>query len=281
MKLFGAHVSAAGGVQNAPENAYKIGAKAFALFTKNQRQWVAKPLTDTEIHEFKSNMSKYGFSSVSVLAHDSYLINLGNPDSDALQKSRTAFIDELNRCNQLGLDKLNFHPGSHLNKISEIECVKLIADSINIALSNTENVIAVIENTAGQGTNMGYKFEHIRDIIELVEDKSRIGFCIDTCHTYSAGYDLSTHDACHETFKLIDDIIGLKYLRGMHLNDDLKDLGSRVDRHAPLGKGTIGMAVFEFIAKDSRFDNMPLVLETPESDIWSQEIAELYRLVSL
>jgi len=281
MKLFGAHVSAAGGVQNAPLNAFNLGAKAFALFTKNQRQWVAKPLTDTEIHEFKANMSKYGFAPNSVLAHDSYLINLGNPDADALSKSRTAFIDELNRCNQLGLDKLNFHPGSHLNKISEIQCVKIIADSINIALSQTQNVIAVIENTAGQGSNMGYKFEHIRDIIDLVEDKSRIGFCVDTCHTFSAGYDLSTHDACHETFQKMDEIIGLGYLRGMHLNDDLKVLGSRVDRHAPLGQGTIGMAVFEFIAKDSRFDNMPLILETPEPNIWAQEIAELYRLASL
>lgn len=281
MKLFGAHVSAAGGVQNAPLNAYNIGAKAFALFTKNQRQWVAKPLTDTDILEFKSNLAKYGFTPNSVLAHDSYLINLGNPEQEALDKSRAAFIDELNRCNLLGLDKLNFHPGSHLNKISEIKCVEIIAESINIALNQTQNVVAVIENTAGQGSNIGYKFEHIRDIIDLIEDKSRVGFCIDTCHTFSAGYDLSTHDACHETFQKMDEIIGLKYLRGMHLNDDLKMLGSRVDRHAPLGKGTMGMAVFEFVAKDPRFDDMPLILETPESEIWPQEIAELYRLASL
>ena len=278
MKFFGAHVSAAGGVQNAPLNAFNIGAKAFALFTKSQRQWIAKPLTETEIHQFKTNLEKYNFNPSNVLAHDSYLINLGHHDTEALAKSRNAFIDELYRCDLLGLDKLNFHPGSHLKEITENQCIKIIAESINIALAETQNVIAVIENTAGQGSNIGYRFEHIRDIIDLVEDKTRVGYCIDTCHTFSAGYDLSTTAACQQTFLEMDNVIGLDYLRGMHLNDDLKAFESRVDRHAPLGKGTIGMAAFEFIAQDPRFDNMPLILETPEVELWPQEIAQLYAL---
>lgn len=276
MKFFGAHVSAAGGVNNAPANAYNIGAKAFALFTKNQRQWSAPPLDEKTIAAFHAAMAKYSFSPSQVLPHDSYLINLGHPQEEGLDKSRTAFTDEMNRCSLLGLNRLNFHPGSHLSIITESECITRVAESINIALSQTQGVTAVIENTAGQGSNIGYRFEHLRDIIALVEDKSRIGVCIDTCHAYSAGYDLSSTDACGETFEHFDNVIGFKYLMGMHLNDDLKARGSRVDRHSNLGKGTLGMAVFEYIARDSRFDDMPLILETPDETLWREEIEMLY-----
>lgn len=278
MKYFGAHVSAAGGIENAPHNAKKIGAKAFALFTKNQRQWAAPQLTTTQIDVFRNAMQECGFTAAQVLPHDSYLINLGHPEQEALQKSRTAFLEEMKRCELLSLDRLNFHPGSHLNTISEEESLSRIAESINMALEATSGVCAVIENTAGQGTNLGHRFEHLAYIIDRVEDKSRVGICIDTCHAYSAGYDLSTEEACRATFQELDTIVGLKYLKGMHLNDDLKARGSRVDRHASLGKGTLGMPVFEYIARDSRFDNIPLILETPDPEIWPQEIALLYSL---
>lgn len=278
MKYFGAHVSAAGGIENAPHNAKQIGAKAFALFTKNQRQWAAPPLTAAQIDSFRDSMQQCGFSACQVLPHNSYLINLGHPEQEGLEKSRNAFLDEMLRCQLLGLDRLNFHPGSHLNSISEEESLLRIAQSINLALEATTGVCAVIENTAGQGSNLGYKFEHLAYIIDRVEDKSRVGICIDTCHAYSAGYDLSSEDGCRATFQELDRTVGFKYLKGMHLNDDLKARGSRVDRHAPLGKGTLGMPVFEFIARDERFDNIPLILETPETELWPQEIALLYSL---
>lgn len=280
MKYFGAHVSVSGGVENAPLNAASIGAKAFALFTKNQRQWVSSPLTVKSIDEFKANCDAHGFKPYQILPHDSYLINLGNPDADALQKSRMAFLDELQRCELLGLDRLNFHPGSSLGKISDDECLRLISESINMALDRTKGVTAVIENTAGQGSNLGYKFEHLAQIIELVEDKSRVGVCIDTCHTYSAGYDISTTAGCDLVFSEFDSIVGMKYLRGIHLNDSMKALGSRVDRHESIGKGTLGGAIFEYVARDSRFDNMPICLETPNEDLWSEEINFLYKLAN-
>ena len=276
MKYFGAHVSAAGGVENAPVNAENIGAGAFALFTKNQRQWSAAPLTKQSIESFRKNCSDLGFEPRHILPHDSYLINLGHPDDDALEKSRTAFLDEMHRCELLGLDRLNFHPGSHLNKISPEECMDRIAQSINIALKSTKGVTAVIENTAGQGSNMGFKFEHLKYIIDRVDDKDRVGYCIDTCHTYSAGYDLKTDQGCDSTFAELDRIVGLGYLRGMHLNDDKKEQGSHVDRHASLGEGTLGLTVFKYIARDSRFDDLPLILETPNTDRWLEEIKMLY-----
>ncbi|MEG1648261.1 MAG: deoxyribonuclease IV [Rikenellaceae bacterium] len=280
MKFFGAHVSASGGVENAPLNAANIGARAFALFTKNQRQWVSSPLTQKSIDEFKANCEKFDFKPSQILPHDSYLINLGNPDGDALEKSRMAFLDEMMRCEILGLDRLNFHPGSSLGKISDDECLRLISESINIALDKTKGVTAVIENTAGQGSNLGYKFEHIAQIIELVEDKSRVGVCIDTCHTYSAGYDISTTNGCDHVFAEFDTIVGMKYLRGIHLNDSMKALGSRVDRHENIGKGTLGGAIFAYVARDSRFDNMPICLETPNEELWQEEIKFLYTLAN-
>ncbi len=277
-KFVGAHVSAAGGVENAPLNAHQLGASAFALFTKNQRQWVAKPLTKKSIALFKERCDKYGFSPAQILPHDSYLINLGHPEAEALEKSRAAFIDELERCMQLGLDRLNFHPGSHLRAISEEECIAKIAESINIALDRTEGVIAVIENTAGQGSNLGWRFEQIAAMIEQVEDKSRVGVCLDTCHTFAAGYDLRTLEACEQTFTEFDRIVGFGYLKGMHLNDAKVPLGSRKDRHHSLGAGEIGWDCFSYIMKDPRFDGIPMVLETIDDTIWAEEIQSLYRL---
>ena len=275
MKYFGAHVSAAGGVDNAPANAHAIGATAFALFTKNQRQWVAKPLTAGEIDAFRKACDTYGYRPEQILPHDSYLINLGHPEKEALEKSRAAFLDEMQRCELLGLDRLNFHPGSHLQKITEEESLDRIAESINIALDKTRGVTAVIENTAGQGSNLGFRFEHLRYLIDRVEDKSRVGVCIDTCHAFAAGYDLRTAEACDATFAELERVVGFNYLKGMHLNDAMKILGSRVDRHMPLGEGMIGMECFRYIARDERFDGIPLILETPDETRWSEEIARL------
>jgi len=279
MKYVGAHVSAAGGVENAPLNAYKIGAKAFGLFTKNQRQWVGKPLSEENIKKFRDNCEKYGYGPGQILPHDSYLINLGHPEKAGRAKSRDAFLDEMHRCEQLGIDRLNFHPGSHLNKTDEESCLKTIAESVNIALGKTRSVIAVIENTAGQGTNMGRSFEEIRFIIDHVEDQSRVGVCIDTAHAYSAGYDLKSEEGFAQTFKEFDRIIGLSYLKGMHLNDSKKEVGSRVDRHDLIGKGTLGTEVFIRIMNDARFDEIPMILETPDPDKWQEEIAFLYGTV--
>ncbi len=291
-KFVGAHVSASGGVYNAPLNAMEIGAKAFALFTKNQRQWVAKPLDAETIKKFQENLQKSGILPKHVLPHDSYLINLGHPEAEKLEKSRAAFIDELERCAQLGLDRLNFHPGSHLAKVSKKEkenpeimqpiedkCLDTIAESINIALDKTSGVSAVIENTAGQGSNLGWKFEHIAHIIDKVEDKSRVGVCIDTCHMFTAGYDIRTREAYDKTWNEFDAVIGFQYLMGMHLNDSKPPLGSHVDRHHSLGKGEIGLDAFRFIMNDERMDDIPLILETIDETIWKQEIEILYSFV--
>lgn len=274
-KYIGAHVSASGGVENAPVNASAIGATAFALFTKNQRQWVAKPLTAESIEQFKANCARLGYQPEHILPHDSYLINLGNPDPEALQKSRDAFLDEMQRCEQLGLTMLNFHPGSHLNKISETECLDLIADSINWVLERTKGVAAIIENTAGQGTNLGYSFAHLAHIINRVEDKSRVGVCLDTCHTVAAGYDIIDAYSYDRVWDEFDQVVGFEYLRAIHLNDAKKGVGSRVDRHDSLGYGVMGMALFERMMRDSRFDHMPIILETPDDTLWDKEIALL------
>ncbi len=275
MKFFGAHVSAAGGVENAPRNAGKIGATAFALFTKNQRQWSAAPLTAAQIGGFGAACAELGYAPAQILPHDSYLINLGHPEPEVLAKSRGAFFDEMARCEALGLDRLNFHPGSHLNRIAPERSLDLVAESINLALDRTRGVTAVIENTAGQGSNLGSSFEQLAYLIERVEDRSRVGVCIDTCHAFAAGYDLRTAEACDRTFAEFDRIVGFRYLRGMHLNDAMKPLGSRVDRHAPLGEGQIGTECFRYIARDARFDDMPLILETPDEERWPEEIALL------
>jgi deoxyribonuclease IV len=279
MKFVGAHVSTEGGVQNAPLNAAVIGAKAFALFTKNQRQWSSIPLSSKSISEFRNNCEKNNYKPFQILPHDSYLINLGHPEKEPLEKSRTSFLDEMKRCEQLGLDRLNFHPGSHLKTISIDDCLKRIAESINITLEKTKGVIAVIENTAGQGTNLGHTFEQIRVIIHHVEDKSRVGVCIDTCHAFTSGYDVKNEAGFKETFNYFESIIGFKFLKGMHLNDSKKDFGTHVDRHENLGGGFLGEDTFRLIMNDSRFDNMPLILETPEESLWEAEIKKLYSMV--
>lgn len=272
MKHIGAHVSANAGVENAPINANAIGADAFALFTKNQRRWVSPPLSQQSIQSFKENCEKFNLSPDYILPHDSYLINLGHPEKESLEKSRMAFLDEMTRCEQLGLKMLNFHPGSHLKLISVDQCLALIAESINITLDKTKGVTAVIENTAGQGSNVGFSFMHIAQIIDQVEDKSRVGVCLDTCHTYSAGYDLKTEAGYQATFKEFDDVIGLPFLKAIHLNDTKKEFASRVDRHETLGNGFLGMEFFERIMKDERLDNIPFILETPDESRWAEEI---------
>lgn len=274
-------MSASGGVENAVRNAQQIGATAFALFTKNQRQWSVPALTAEQIHLFKEAMREAGFTAAQVLPHDSYLINLGHPDSDGLQKSRDAFFEEMERCERLGLDRLNFHPGSHLKRITSLQSLDRIAESINMALERSTGVTAVLENTAGQGSNLGFAFEHLAYIIERIEDKSRVGVCLDTCHSFAAGYDLRTKEACDKTFEEFDRVVGFGYLRGMHLNDAMRPLGSRIDRHSPLGDGEIGWECFKYIASDSRFDNIPLILETPDEARWAQEIERLKEYANL
>ncbi len=290
-KYIGAHLSSSGGVENTIKHAKSIGAKAFALFTKNQRQWVAKPLSQNSIDKFKKGLEEIQISPKHILPHDSYLINLGSPDSQKLQKSRDAFIDELNRCEQLGLKLLNFHPGSHLQKISkraknydellkdaEYKCLDLIAESMNLAIDATKDsdVVLVIENTAGQGTNLGYKFEHLRYLIDKIENKDRVGVCIDTCHMFSAGYDIRDKDSFNKTWKEFDDIVGFKYLKGMHINDSKAKFGTRVDRHHSLGEGEIGLEFFKILMNDDRFNDIALILETIDESIWDKEIEMLY-----
>ena len=292
MKFVGAHVSSSGGIYNAIKNAKEIGAKAFALFVKNQRQWKAKPLKKEEIEKFKDELEKSGIKVDYILPHDSYLINLGHPEKAQEEKSLNAFIDEAKRCEELGLKMLNFHPGSHLQKIpkkisnyeeklKEVEeaCLKQIAKNINIAIRETKEIVFVIENTAGQGTNLGYKFEHLKKLIDLVDDKERIGVCIDTCHMFAAGYDIRTKDAYEKSFKEFDNIVGFEWLKGMHINDAKSSFGSRVDRHHNLGYGNIGLDAFRFIMNDKRMDNIPLILETIDEELWPKEIKLLYSFI--
>jgi deoxyribonuclease-4 len=279
MKHIGAHVSASGGVYNAPINAKKIGAKAFALFTKNQRQWVAKPLDAETITKFKKELERSEILPKHVLPHDSYLINLGHPDTEQRQKSLEAFIDEIKRCEQLGLDRLNFHPGSHLKQISEENCLELISESMNEALRQTKSVSLVVENTAGQGSNLGYKMEHLGYLINNTIDKERIGVCIDTCHLFVSGYDFRSLKTYQNTMDTFDTIVGFEYLQGMHLNDSKPKLGSRVDRHHSIGLGELGLDAFKFIMNDKRIDDIPMVLETIDESIWAQEIELLYSLI--
>ena len=279
MKYVGAHVSAAGVIGNAPLNAAAIGARAFALFTRNQRQWTAKPLTEEEIASFRNNCREQGFKPEQIIAHDSYLINIGHPEGNALAKSRAAFLAEMSRCEALGITLLNLHPGSHLRLSTEKECLVRIAESIRIALASTERVTAVIENTAGQGSNLGFRFEQIARIIEMVGDRSRVGVCLDTAHAFAAGYDIRTPEALAITLGEFERIVGFGFLRGAHLNDSKTALGSRVDRHAPIGKGLIGLEPFRLIMNDRRFDGIPLILETPESERWAEEIRLLYGLM--
>lgn len=280
MKYVGAHVSVAGGVENAPLEAQVIGAKSFALFTGSSNRWVSKAISPKQAELFAQRCLDAGFEPKHILPHDNFLINLGSPDEEKLQKSRKSFLDEMRRCEQLGLKMLNFHPGSHVNECTPEECLDRIAESLNMTLDKTSGVTAVIENTAGQGSNLGFSFAQIAHIIDKVEDKSRVGVCIDTCHAYSAGYDLRSEEGYEQTWKEFDEIIGKEYLKALHLNDDKKPLGSRIDRHESIGKGTLGLEFFRRLMNDPRFDDMPLILETPDDTLWPEEIELLYGLVS-
>lgn len=279
MKYVGAHVSAKGGVASTPVVAAELGAKAFALFTRNPSRWKSSPISDKEAALFRENCVAYGYSPDFILPHDSYLINLGSPDEQKLAQSREAFLDEFRRCEQLGLKMLNFHPGSHLNLMGEDDCLKRIAESINLVLAQTKGVTAVIESTAGQGSNLGFRFEHLARIIELIEDKSRAGVCVDTCHSLAAGYDFTTPEAYEASWKEFSDVVGFEYLRGMHINDSKKGVGSKVDRHAQIGEGALGKDFFTMLMRDPRMDGIPLILETPDDTLWSSEIAWLYSQV--
>ncbi len=278
MKYIGAHVSSAGGVSQAPIHAHEIGAKAFALFTRNPSRWHSKAISDADAQAFKDNCLKFGYSPEQILPHDSYLINLGSPDPEGLEKSRKAFLDEMQRCELLGLTQLNFHPGSHLGGIAIDDCLDRIAESINLTLDKTSGVKAVIENTAGQGTNLGFSFDHLRRIIDGVDDKSRVGVCIDTCHAFAAGYDLATPEGYQAAWNEFGETVGWEYFCAMHLNDTKKGLASRVDRHESIGKGMLGLPFFEMMMNDPHMDNIPLILETPDVDLWAEEIKLLYSL---
>lgn len=275
MKRIGAHVSASGGVFNAPLNAAKIGADAFAMFVKNQRRWDAPPLSAEETIAFKDALKQSGIRAEHVLVHDSYLINLGHPREAEREKSLNAFVGEIRRCEALGLRLLNFHPGSHLNEISAQVCLDNIAESLNFAIANTAGVKLVLENTAGQGSNLGYDFAQLAYVIDKISNKDRIGVCIDTCHAFAAGYDLRSPQAYERTMSEFDRAIGYKFLSGMHLNDTKNELGVRKDRHESLGRGFLGLAAFENIMNDPNIDEIPLILETIDDSLWAEEIALL------
>ena len=281
MHYIGAHVSASGGIHLAVERALEIGANAFALFTKNQKQWRAPALTEEQIILFKDAMKNGNFSAQQVLPHDSYLINLGNPDDEKRKISTGAFIEEMKRVQILGLDRLNFHPGAHLKQIDAKSSMILISQAIDEALDETEGVYAVIETTAGQGSALGRTFEEIAFIIEKSRLKDRIGVCIDTCHIFAAGYDIRQEEGWDQMTKQFDSLIGFDKLMGMHLNDAKSEFDSKVDRHAPLGQGNIGFFPFKQIIKDERFNNIPLILETPIPEKWSEEITLLHSYESL
>lgn len=278
-KRIGAHVSITGGIENAPYNAREIGAKAFALFTKNQRRWTAKDLEEKNILEFKRRIEEIGIESKYILPHDSYLINLGNADEEKRNQSFEAFVDEMKRCNELGLLYLNMHPGSHLKEISEEQSMDLIIDCINKAHELVSNVTVVLEITAGQGSNLGYTFEHLAYIINGTINKNRIGVCLDTCHMFAAGYDIRTKDSYTKTMNSFEEIVGFKYLKGVHLNDSMVPLASKKDRHESIGKGELGLEFFELLMNDERFDDIPIVLETIDETIWKNEIEYLYSLI--
>jgi deoxyribonuclease IV len=280
MKYVGAHVSAAGGVENAPLNAAKIGAKAFALFTKNQKQWQAKPLSAESIAAFKKNLAVAGILPRHVLPHDSYLINLGHPDPEKRDKSVLALLDEARRAEQLGLVYLNFHPGSHLGAMDEMKCLEVIAAGMKRILAETSEVSLLLETTSGQGGYVGYTFEQLAAILALVGDERRTGVCLDTCHVFAAGYDLRTAETYESTMKKFDAIIGRQFLCAAHVNDSKVELGSRKDRHDSIGSGKLGMDAFRLLMNDPRFDDLPLVLETIDDTLWAAEIKLLYSLIA-
>jgi len=271
----GPHVSAGGGVANAPRNAHALAATGFALFVKNQRQWSAPPLNAAEIGAFAAAMKVCGYTTEQVLPHAGYLINLANPDDAAHTKSLASFLDEARRCIALGLDKLNVHPGSHLRLITPEAACERTASAINSVLRQTDGITFVVENTAGSGGLIGARFEELKMILDAVDTPSRIGFCFDTAHAFAAGYDISTRDGFLRTMDAFDKMVGLHFLKAMHLNDSRAAFESRVDRHASLGDGVLGLEVFKCIMRDERFQNMPLILETPDESRWAEEVQML------
>ncbi|XP_078609866.1 putative endonuclease 4 isoform X2 [Branchiostoma floridae x Branchiostoma japonicum] len=277
-KFVGAHVSITGGIENAIENAVAINARAFGLFLRSQRQWACKPMEESAARLFREACEKHGFSPGQILPHGSYLLNCGAPNPETLRKSREALVDELKRCEQLGLTMYNFHPGSSCGEITVEECLTRIADSINLAHQQTSGVTTVIENMSCQGNTVGGKFAELRGIIDRVKDKSRVGVCIDTCHAFAAGYNLSTQAGFDQMMQEFEDTVGFSYLRAMHINDSKGDVGCHLDRHENIGKGKIGIEGFRRVMNDPRLNNIPMILETPMGLDDEDEIRILYSL---
>ena len=263
--LIGAHQSIAGGLHKAFERAEMVGCRTLQIFTKNSNQWVGKLLSEQDIANYKTTAKKSSIAPV--IAHDSYLINLCAKDKTILKKSRDAFLDEIQRCDILGIPYLVFHPGAHMGD-GEEDGIKKIIDSLNWAHEQSKGaqVLSVLETTAGQGTTMGYRFEHLRAIIDGVADPKRMAVCIDTCHLFAAGYDISTREGYLSTMREFDTIVGLEHLAAIHVNDSKKPLGSRVDRHEHIGKGAIGKEAFRCLMQDERLKHIPKILETPKGE---------------
>ncbi|MFX0163044.1 MAG: deoxyribonuclease IV [Candidatus Hodarchaeota archaeon] len=263
--LLGAHVSIAGGFDKAVIRGENIGCDSIQIFTKSQRQWSAKKIDESQVKLFKKALSRSRIKAVVV--HTAYLINLASPKKDTLEKSQKAFLEEMDRAETLGIPYLVHHPGAHLD-VGEKKGIELIAEGLNISLSARRGykVMPLLETTAGQGTNLGYKFEELVAIRDLLEEKERVGVCLDTSHIFAAGYDIRTKDAYEKTMETFDEIIGLSLLKAVHLNDSKIDLGKRVDRHEHIGKGKIGLEAFSFLVNDERLKSIPGCLETPGSE---------------
>lgn len=276
--LIGAHTSTAGGIQKALLEGKEIGATTIQLFTSNQKQWQGRPLTPEIIENWQRTLQETDLCHI--MSHDSYLINLGGPRPEILEKSRKAFYEEVDRCIQLGITYLNFHPGAALDGDVQ-DCLDRIIESLLLVrpLLEKGKTRLLLETTAGQGSTVGHRFEHLAYIIEHVKEHIPIGICIDTCHLFVAGYDVRTSEAWEKTLSEFDRIVGLPFLYAFHLNDSLKELGSRVDRHQPLGEGHIGWECFRFLMTDLRTRHLPKYLETPgRTDLWKKEIQQLKEL---
>jgi deoxyribonuclease-4 len=275
--LLGAHMSISGGLHLAIERGMQVKCEALQIFSKNSNQWKSKPLQEAEIAEFKKSRREWG--NFTILVHDSYLINLGSPKEPDRQKSIHAFLDEMERCERLDLPYLVFHPGAHLGAGEDDGC-RFVAESLNDILLETSGfkVIPLMETTAGQGTTLGYTFDHLRQILDLLNTPERIGVCVDTCHIFTAGYDIRTREGYDRTFEAFDQIVGLGTLKAFHLNDSKKEFLSRVDRHEHIGKGYIGLEAFQFLMNDPRFKTIPMVLETPKGETHKEDEENLSTL---
>ena len=278
MRYIGAHVSISGGVDQAPMRGSGIGASALGIFSKNQRQWKSPPLQEESIAAFKQNLKEAKISPDKIIVHDSYLINIANPEPEKRKKSIDALVDEAIRTDLLGLTYLNFHPGSGLKQLTEQETLDLIAEGVNEVIGRSQNVILLLESTAGQGSHVGYTFEQLAKVIENIDNQARVGVCLDTCHMFAAGYDIRTEETYNKTMHEFGSIVGFPFLKGLHVNDAKSEFESRVDRHDSIGKGNIGKAAFSFLMKDERLRNLPMVLETPLVDLWADEIRMLRQL---